>query len=195
MSKRYRLALMILSLVVLLAVGFYFNGNFSFAINDFWFSSGLLLLILLSLVDQPFFSKDCNIFVNAVTAALSLLLVPANERSVAFWIFLEITIYLIISSYILMWLRSRELSQEHILMQIFARINRQLGKPETIFSAFFLWGAIWVLYIRKTGKQNCFRLGAQPAAPVTIVELSSIYSAIRRNSSAYLNFTLMLPPS
>ena len=142
MSKRYRLALMILSLVVLLAVGFYFNGNFSFAINDFWFSSGLLLLILLSLVDQPFFSKDCNIFVNAVTAALSLLLVPANERTVAFWIFLEITIYLIISSYILMWLRSRELSQEHILMQIFARINRQLGKPETIFSAFFLWGAI-----------------------------------------------------
>ena len=54
---------------------------------------------------------------------------------------------------------------------------------------------IWALYIRKTGKQNCFRLGTQPAAPVTIVELSSIYSAIRRNSSAYLNFTLMLPPS
>lgn len=133
---------MILSLVALLAVGFYFNGNFSFAINDFWFSSGLLLLILLSLVDQPFFSKDCNIFVNAVTAALSLLLVPTNERSVTFWIFLVIVVYLIISSYILMWLRSRELSKENVLVQILARINRQLGKPETIFSAFFLWGAI-----------------------------------------------------
>lgn len=142
MSKRYRLTLMILSLVALLAVGFYFNGNFSFAINDFWFSSGLLLLILLSLVDQPFFSKDCNIFVNAVTAALSLLLVPTNERSVTFWIFLVIAVYLIISSYILMWLRSRELSKENVLVQILARINRQLGKPETIFSAFFLWGAI-----------------------------------------------------
>lgn len=133
---------MILSLAVLLAVGFYFNGNFSFAINDFWFSSGLLLLILLSLVDQPFFSKDCNIFVNAVTAALSLLLVPTNERSVTFWIFLAIIIYLIISSYLLMWLRSRELSKENVLVQILARINRQLGKPETIFSVFFLWGAI-----------------------------------------------------
>lgn len=142
MSKRYRLTLMILSLAVLLAVGFYFNGNFSFAINDFWFSSGLLLLILLSLVDQPFFSKDCNIFVNAVTAALSLLLVPTNERSVTFWIFLAIIIYLIISSYLLMWLRSRELSKENVLVQILARINRQLGKPETIFSVFFLWGAI-----------------------------------------------------
>ena len=55
--------------------------------------------------------------------------------------------------------------------------------------------SIWALYIRKTSKRNCFRLGGQPAAPVTIGELSSIYSAIRRNSSAYLNFTLILPPS
>ena len=54
---------------------------------------------------------------------------------------------------------------------------------------------VWALYIRKTSKRNCFRLGDQPAAPVTIGELSSIYSAIRRNSSAYLNFTLILPPS
>ncbi len=54
---------------------------------------------------------------------------------------------------------------------------------------------LWALYIRKTSKRNCFRLGGQPAAPVTIGELSSIYSAIRRNSSAYLNFTLILPPS
>ena len=38
-------------------------------------------------------------------------------------------------------------------------------------------------------------LGGQPAAPSTIGELSSMYSAIRRNSSVYLNFTLMLPPS
>lgn len=142
MSKRYRLILIALSLIVLLAVGFYFNGNFYFAINDFWFSSGLLLLILLSLVDQPFFSKDSNIFVNAVTAALSLLLVPTNERTTLFWAFLTIVVYLILSSYILMWLRSRELSQENVLVQILARMNRQLGKPETIFSAFFLWGAV-----------------------------------------------------
>lgn len=137
---------MILSLIVLLVVGFYFNRNFSFAINDFWFSSGLLLLILLSLVDQPFFSKDCNIFVNAVTAALSLLLVPATERSATFWMFLVIIVYLIISSYILMWLRSRELCKENVIMQILARINRQLGKPETIFSAFFFLGGYTTIW-------------------------------------------------
>lgn len=133
---------MVLSLIVLLAIGFYFNRNLYFIVNDFWFSSGLLLLILLSLVDQPFFSKDSNIFVNAVTAALSLLLVPNDERSIIFWGFVLFVGYLIVCSYILMWLRSRELDQENTLVRILARINRQLGKPETIFSAFFLWGAV-----------------------------------------------------
>lgn len=142
MSKRYRLILMALSFGILLVIGCYNNNNnLHFVINDFWFSSGLLLLIMLSLVDQPFFSKDSNIFVNAVTAALSLLLVPASERSVIFWLFLALVLYLIISSYILMWLRNRELKQENVLIQFFSRLNRQLGKPETIFSAFFLWGA------------------------------------------------------
>ena len=59
-----------LSLIILLCVGAFFTHSLSFIVNDFWFASGLLLLILLSLVDQPFFSKDSNIFVNGITAAL-----------------------------------------------------------------------------------------------------------------------------
>lgn len=82
-------------------------------------------------------------------------------------------------------------------------LNRVQGHPflETLHTSFVRvtnglnQRIIWALYIRKTSKRNCFRLGGQPAAPVTIGELSSIYSAIRRNSSAYLNFTLILPPS
>lgn len=142
MSKKYRLFLMSLSLMVLVVVGWFINKNFSFLINDFWFTSGLLLLILLSLVDQPFFSKDCNIFVNAVTASLSLLLVPQDSRGAVFWCFLIIVFYLIVSSYILMWLRSRELYKENQIIQFISRVNRQLGSPDTLFSAFFLWGAI-----------------------------------------------------
>lgn len=142
MSKRYRLTLMGLSFVILICVGYAINHSFYFLINDFWFASGLLLLILLSLVDQPFFSKDSNIFVNGVTAALSLLLVPSSDRSCVFWIFLGCVIYLIISSYILMWTRKNELIQEKAIVQLISRINRQIGKPETVFSAFFLWGAI-----------------------------------------------------
>ena len=79
MSKKYRLSLMLLSLIILLCVGSYFTQGISFITTDFWFASGLLLLILLSLVDQPFFSKDSNIFVNGVTAALSLLLVAPDD--------------------------------------------------------------------------------------------------------------------
>lgn len=142
MSKKYRLFLMLLAIIMLVVVGWCINKDFSFLINDFWFTSGLLLLILLSLVDQPFFSKDCNIFVNAVTASLSLLLVPRESRDVTFWCFLFIVLYLIVSSYILMWLRSKELHNENRMVQFISRVNRQLGSPNALFSAFFLWGAI-----------------------------------------------------
>ncbi len=142
MSKKYRLILMIISFLVLTVVGWFINRNFSFLINDFWFTSGILLLILLSLVDQPFFSTDSNIFGNAISAALSLLLISKNERTAIFWMFLAVTIYLIVSSYILMWLRNKELYLESNFVQFLSRINRQLGRPETLFSAFFLWGAV-----------------------------------------------------
>lgn len=131
-----------ISIIILLIVGRVVENSWSFIIDDFWFTSGLLLLILLSLIDQPFFSKDSNIFVNAVTAALSLLLVPKNNRNAIFWCFFALIIYLVISSYTLMWLRTKELFQENKYMQLFSRINRQLGRPEAIFSVFFLWGAV-----------------------------------------------------
>lgn len=142
MSKKYRLSLMGISLMILMCVGTYFSRGLSFIVNDFWFASGLLLLILLSLVDQPFFSKDSNIFVNGITAALSLLLVAPNERTAIYWTFFGVVMYLIISSYILMWLRRKELNLESVTIQTITRINRLIGKPETIFSAFFLWGVV-----------------------------------------------------
>lgn len=133
---------MMLSIVVLLTVGYITNHSLEFVFNDLWFTSGLLLLVLLSLIDQPFFSKDSNIFVNAITAGLSLLLIPKDERTILFWCFTGVTLYLIISSYTLMWLRRYELSQENKIIQFITRFNRQLGKPETLFSAFFLWSAV-----------------------------------------------------
>lgn len=142
MSKKYRLVLMLLSIITLLVIGWRINKDFSFVINDFWFTAGLLLLVLLSLIDQPHFSKDSNIFVNGVTAALSLLLVPKDERDFIFWIFLTFILYLTVSSYILMWLRKDQLNQENKAVQFISRLNRQIGKPEVIFSAFFLWGGI-----------------------------------------------------
>ncbi len=142
MSKKYRLTLMVLSIITLLTVGWFINRDFSFAINDFWFTAGLLLLVLLSLIDQPHFSKDSNIFVNSITAALSLLLVPKDGRDFIFWIFIGFVFYLVVSSYILMWLRKDKLIEECKEVQFVSRLNREIGKPEVIFSAFFLWGGI-----------------------------------------------------
>jgi hypothetical protein len=133
---------MIISTIILLLIGWYINHNFTFITDDFWFASGLLLLVLLSLIDQPHFSKDSNIFVNAVTASLSLLLVQKNERDMIFYCFLVAVTYLVISSYTLMWLRNNKLNEEKRIIQFFSRFNREIGKPEVVFSAFFLWGGI-----------------------------------------------------
>ena len=116
------------------------TGSFQFAKNDFWFFSGLLLLILLSVIDQPFFSKDANIFMNGVAGLISLIAVPVTSRHYLWAVFLCWTMYLIISSYLLMFHRSKTLSEENRLTVLVSRLNREIGKPEALFSAFFLWG-------------------------------------------------------
>ncbi|MGY6741302.1 MAG: ATP-binding protein [Cecembia sp.] len=142
MNKRTRLIFLGLSLVLLIGVGRFVTNGFEFLLNDFWFTSGFLLLILLSLIDQPHFSKDSSIFINAVTAGISLLLVTEENRNWIFWLFLGITLYLVTSSYFLMWIRKSPLPSENKWIQFFSRVNREIGKPQTLFSAFFLWGAL-----------------------------------------------------
>lgn len=142
MRRQTRLVLFFISLVVLLVVGRLVTGNFSFALSQFWFTSGLFLLLLLSLIDQPHFSKDANVFVNAVTGWVALLLVPGGARSAIWWVFLAWTGYLAASSYALIWLRSRELGREGPGIQLVSRVNREIGRPEALFSAFFLWGCV-----------------------------------------------------
>lgn len=142
MTKTYRLLLLGISSILLVGLGYSINNNYLFLLNSFWFTSGLLLLILLSLIDQPHFSKDSNVFVNAVTAAISLLLVRAENRDFLFWTFFYFVLYLLVSSYLLMWFRQNALNEENKVVQLFSRLNRQIGKPEVIFSAFFLWGGV-----------------------------------------------------
>jgi hypothetical protein len=140
MAQRYRLTMLIISLVLILLIGRWNTGNFEFATGQFWFVSGALLLILLSLVDQPYFSKDAQIFLNGTTALVSLLIVPETERLNLWWIFCGWAIYLVVTSFVLMFVRSRELFLETKSVQFVSRLNREIGRPEAIFSAFFLWG-------------------------------------------------------
>lgn len=105
MTRSYRLVLLFFSLILLIVIGRLLTGSFSFMINDYWFISGILLVILLSLIDQPFFSTEANIFVNSVTAWMSLILLPQNERTITWKLLFALTLYLLISSYIMMWSR------------------------------------------------------------------------------------------
>src|SRR5690554_7033438 len=140
MNKRSRLIFLGISLILLIGVGRFVTESFDFLLDDFWFTSGFLLLILLSLIDQPHFSKDSNVFINAVTAGISLLLVDKASRDVIFWIFLGATLYLAISSWLILWKRNKPLNEESTLLQFFSRLNRNIGRPETLFSSFFIWG-------------------------------------------------------
>lgn len=140
MKQGYRLTMMFISLAIILAVGRWATGNFEFATSQFWFIAGALLLILLSLVDQPHFSKDANVFINGSTALVSLFIVADAQRSGLWWIFAAWALYLLVSSFVLMAIRSRELFLETKAVQFFSRLNRAIGRPESIFSAYFLWG-------------------------------------------------------
>lgn len=142
MSIRSRLIFLALSLLVLVVIGRVATDGFDFLLTQFWFTAGFFLLLLLSLIDQPHFSRDANVFVNSATAWVSLLLVEVKERDGIWWGFFAWSSYLIVSSYALMWIRSKELGQEPPLVQGFSRINRQIGRPEALFSAFFLWGCV-----------------------------------------------------
>jgi len=142
MSKKYRLSFLAISFVLLVIIGYLINRNFLFLVSDFWFTSGLLLLILLSLIDQPFFSKDTNIFVNAVTAFISLQLVIKEERKFFYWLIFAYVMYLMVTSYLLMWVRNNPLKNENKLIQLGSRLNRLIGNPQVVFSVLFLFGII-----------------------------------------------------
>jgi hypothetical protein len=95
MRQRDRLLFLGLCLVVLGVIGRITTGSYTFLYGDFWFTAGLLLLILLSIVDQPHFSKDANVFMNGVAGAVSLLPIPKAERSFFWWLFLSWSTYLV----------------------------------------------------------------------------------------------------
>jgi Helicase HerA, central domain len=139
-ERRVRLSQLILALAILIVVGRLVTGSFDFVITDFWFAAGLLLLILLSLVDQPFFSTEANVFVNSVTAWMSLLLISRTERSALWTTFLSASTFLVVASYALMWIRHIDAVKNHRYVIFASRALTRIGRPEVIFSAFFIWG-------------------------------------------------------
>lgn len=142
MGLRYRLLLLIFSIFSLLIIGRIITGSFEFLLSDIWFTSGIFLVILISLIDQPHFSKDGNVFLNSITAGTTLLLFSKENRSPLWYLILVFVLYLLVSSYILMWIRNVSLKKESKIVIFLSKINREFGKPTVLFSIFFIWGVI-----------------------------------------------------
>ena len=157
MSRKYRIILLSCTFILLQVVGIILESSFLNLLGSFWYTSGFVLLVLLSLVDQPFFSKDSNIFVNAITAMISLLLVPTENQDFIYYFFIGYVLYLATTSYALMIIRNKSLREEGKIIQFLSRLNRIIGKPDVIFSAFFLWGAM-IQYSSKSSHFNSLLL-------------------------------------
>ena len=141
MKLRNRLIFLVLFLIALLVIGRGISGDFKFITDDFWFAAGLLLLVLISLIDQPFFSTDGNIFMNG-TSAFSLILVQNSSRDFWWYFFLGWCIWLMTTSFLIMAVNSLSQWKTHPSISILSKINREIGRPEAIFSAYFIWGAV-----------------------------------------------------
>ncbi len=114
------------------------------------------MLLLCALIDQPFFPNNSDILLNGIGAAISLLSVDSTHRGAIWWAFLGWSLYLIVSSYIILWIRSKPLRSEHWLLQFFARLNRRIGSPQFLFSALFLWGVVSQLGLGSRGFSTLF---------------------------------------
>jgi len=159
MPIKHRLVTLVLSLAILVTIGRWFTGSFDFVLGQFWFFAGALLLVLGSLVDQPHFSKDANVFINGATGWMSLLVIAKTQRESLWWIFFCWASYLVVSSFALMMIRSRELSAEGKAVQFFSRLNRTIGRSEAIFSAYLLYGIfLQFAYPRDQTAINCLLL-------------------------------------
>jgi uncharacterized protein len=160
MTQRARLIFFGLALMALLTTGWAITGSFDFVLSQFWFASGFFLLILLSLIDQPHYSTDANVLANGIAAGVSLLLVPNADRSLVWWAFLGWSAWLIATSYVLILRRTKRLAGESPLFQGVSRLNREIGRPSAIFSAFLLWGAVIQFGPASTGTAALFTFWA-----------------------------------
>src|SRR5262245_20141950 len=107
MRIRTRLVTLFLFVVLFICTGRITTGNFEFFFKDFWFNAGILTLVLGALIDQPFYSRDDDILLNGVAASVSLLTITSEDRHWLWWTFQLFALYLVASSYVVMYIRSQ----------------------------------------------------------------------------------------
>jgi uncharacterized protein len=190
MNIKVRIFFLLAYFICLTVLGFELTGSLEFMTGSFWFTSGFLLLLLLSFIDQPFFSKDANVFVNGVTGLVSLQVVPASNRGEMWLLFLAICLFLMVSSAILMLLRQKERMREPRWMLPLSKFIQIIGRPDCLFSAFLLWGVADAFGVQATRSATLFLFWAV----IVITQLPSINKAIadalfsRRSMEAETHF-------
>lgn len=166
MSRKYRIIIFSIMTIMFIILGFLIEGSLMDLFNSFWFTSGILLLFVLSLIDQPYFSNESSIFVNSITALTAILILPKEDVGFLFYLILLYVSYLVLSSSILFIIKKESLKQEGPLIRLISKLNSIIGNPKVTFSIYFLWGInsqytmdsiafntlliLWILYLLLT---------------------------------------------
>src|SRR5690606_14285691 len=106
MDKRFRLTIFAIFLIIFTVMGLKFEESIINLLNSFWFTSSLVFLLITSLIDQPFYTTYKNMFVNASSALIAILLSFNQKNGYLYYLLLFYAIYLLLTSYILYLVRS-----------------------------------------------------------------------------------------
>ena len=142
MTIKSRIILLAIQLLILTIATYFVTG--SMAVNEIWYFSGLLAVVINPLLLEPWYPKAYDTLSNSIIALLLTFVVKPNIAIVG-WIFLKVfLVLLIIVSLLQLVYNSKREKDEKIKLRAFFPLFK-LGKAVTIYSLVF-WLSVIELY-------------------------------------------------
>jgi len=147
MSKAIRFSIFFALLIVLFGIGYLFNSTIipSPDIENTWFYSGILMLLISTFFIEPYYSAPMNVTINSISLLLSLLslktLFTAKFDSWIWWSLFGYLALLFIASLFAIILRDTETSDDSFLnksSKYLKKISVTLGSGRIVYSVLFI---------------------------------------------------------
>lgn len=153
MTIKSRIILLGIQLLILSLATLYVTGKL--AVNEIWYFSGLLAIIINPLLLEPWYPKSYDTLANSIIAVLLSLVITSNIAIVG-WTFLRIFLGLLIFISIIQLIHnSKKEKEDNVRLKALFPLFK-LGKATIIYSLVF-WLAVIELY--QTTDNNFWILG------------------------------------
>ncbi|PSL01229.1 ATP-binding protein [Cecembia rubra] len=142
MSIKFRIILLALQVLILSFATYLVTGQF--AVNEVWYFSGLLAIVINPLLLEPWYPKSYDTLANSIIAILLCFVVSPNVAIVG-WTFLKVFLaILIITSIIQLVYNAKKEKEDNIRLKALFPLFK-LGKATVIYSLVF-WLSVIELY-------------------------------------------------